>query len=211
MASKAVELRTYAFVDRLQPQLAALLGGFISGDPVLEGMAQLYIEIAPGSDVYRLVDAALKASDVRPGSQVVERQYGMTELHAFSQEAVKRAGATILEVLGLGRDDITQPELVSSHIISNVDANQAQLINRTRRGSLLLAGRSMLVVECVPAAYISAIANEVEKHADVTIVDVVGVGAFGRLWVSGTEAEAQSALDAVHGAFERRPWTMGLE
>ncbi|MDZ7679791.1 MAG: hypothetical protein U5K29_14705 [Acidimicrobiales bacterium] len=202
----AVELRTYAFIDRLQPQMAAMLGSFISGDPVVEGMSELYLEIAPGSDIYRLVDAALKEADVRPGSQVVERQFGLTELHSASQASVRRAGATVLDLLGISVEDATPAELVSMQTVSNVDANQAQLVNRTRRGNLLVAGESMLVVECAPAGYITAIGNEVEKYSGVKLVDVNGIGMFGRLWVSGPQAEIVAAQDAVRRAFDTRPW-----
>lgn len=203
----SVELRTYAFIDRLQPQMAAMLGSFMSGDPVVEGMSELYLEIAPGSDIYRLVDAALKEADVKPGSQVVERQFGMTELHSFSQASVRRAGAVVLDLLGISVSDAVPAELVSMKTISNVDPHQAQLVNRTRRGNLLVAGESMLVVECAPAGYITAIGNEVEKYAGVKLVDVNGVGMFGRLWVSGPHAEIVAAEDAVRRAFETRPWT----
>lgn len=202
----AVELRTYAFIDRLQPQMAAMLGSFISGDPVVEGMSELYLEIAPGSDIYRLVDAALKEADVRPGSQVVERQFGLTELHSASQASVRRAGATVLDLLGISVEDATPAELVSMQTVSNVDANQAQLVNRTRRGNLLVAGESMLVVECAPAGYITAIGNEVEKYSGIKLVDVNGIGMFGRLWVSGPQAEIVAAQDAVRRAFDTRPW-----
>ncbi|GHH69234.1 BMC domain-containing protein [Streptosporangium violaceochromogenes] len=207
MAHNAVELRTYAFVDRLQPQMAALLGSVMSGDPVIEGMSQLYLEISPGSDVYALVDAAVKASGVRPGSQVVERQYGMTELHSASQEAVRQAGRTILDLLGITAADAHPAELVSAKIVSNIDPHQAQLVNRSRKGSLLVAGESMLVVECQPAAYISAVGNEVEKSVSIKIVDVRGVGQFGRLWISGLHSEVESARDAVRQAFEKTPWS----
>lgn len=202
----SVELRTYAFIDRLQPQMAALLGSFISGDPVVEGMSELYLEIAPGSDIYRLVDAAIKEADVKPGSQVVERQFGMTALHSFSQESVRRAGQTVLDLLGITADQAVQAELVSAKIISNIDAHQAQLVNRTAKGNLLVAGESMMVVECEPAGYITAVGNEVEKYAGVKIIDVSGVGMFGRLWVSGSHSEVLAAEEAVRRAFETKPW-----
>ncbi|MGC4775587.1 hypothetical protein [Micromonospora chalcea] len=207
MAHNDVELRTFAFVDRLQPQMAALLGSVMSGDPVVEGMSELYLEISPGSDVYALVDAAVKATGVRPGSQVVERQYGMTELHSMSQDAVRQAGQTILDLLGITEADAQPAELVSAKVVSNIDAYQAQLVNRSRKGSLLVAGESMLVVECQPAAYISAVGNEVEKSASVKIIDVRGVGQFGRLWISGLHSEVEAAHDAVRRAFETKPWS----
>jgi hypothetical protein len=199
--SGAVQLRTYAFVDRIQPQMAAMLGSIVSGDPVVEGMSQLFLEISPGTDIYAVVDAAVKAAGVRPGSQVVERQYGMAELHAASQDAVREAGRTVLALLGMSESDAEPVEVVSSKIVSNVDPYQAQLVNRSRKGSLLVAGESMLVVECQPAAYISLIGNAVEKATRVKIVDLRGVGQFGRLWVSGVHSDVVAAQSVVADLF----------
>lgn len=199
--SGAVQLRTYAFVDRIQPQMAAMLGSIVSGDPVVEGMSQLFLEISPGTDIYAVVDAAVKAAGVRPGSQVVERQYGMAELHAASQDSVREAGRTVLALLGMSESDAEPVEVVSSKIVSNVDPYQAQLVNRSRKGSLLVAGESMLVVECQPAAYISQIGNAVEKATRVKIVDLRGVGQFGRLWVSGAHSDVVAAQSVVADLF----------
>jgi hypothetical protein len=199
--SGAVQLRTYAFVDRIQPQMAAMLGSIVSGDPVVEGMSQLFLEISPGTDIYAVVDAAVKAAGVRPGSQVVERQYGMAELHAASQDAVREAGRTVLALLGMSESDAEPVEVVSSKIVSNVDPYQAQLVNRSRKGSLSVAGESMLVVECRPAAYISQIGNAVEKATRVKIVDLRGVGQFGRLWVSGVHSDVVAAQSVVADLF----------
>lgn len=201
--SNQVQLRTYAFIDRVQPQMAAILGSIVSGDPVVEGMSQLFLEISPGTDIYAVVDAAVKSAGVRPGSQVVERQYGMAELHSHSQDSVRQAGRTILDLLKMTESDAEPVEIVSSKIISNVDAYQAQLVNRSRKGSLLVAGESMLVVECHPAAYISQIGNAIEKATNVKIVDVRGVGQFGRLWVSGTHSDVVAAEGAVDQLFRR--------
>lgn len=200
-----IQLRTYAVIDRVQPQMAAILGSIVSGDPVVEGMSQLFLEISPGSDIYAVVDAAVKSAGVRPGSQVVERQYGMAELHSHSQDAVRHAGRTILDLLNMTESDAEPVEIVASKIISNVDAYQAQLVNRSRKGSLLVAGESMLVVECQPAAYISQIGNAVEKATGVKIVDVRGVGQFGRLWVSGVHSDVVAAQDVVTELLGRTP------
>ena len=181
--------------------MAAILGSIASGDPVVEGMAQLFLEISPGTDIYAVVDAAVKSAGVRPGSQVVERQYGMAEMHASSQEAVRQAGRTILELLQLSEADAEPVEIVSAKIISNVDPHQAQLVNKSRKGSLLVAGETMMVVECQPAAYISLIGNSVEKATNVKIIDVRGVGQFGRLWISGAHADVVSAQALVAERF----------
>jgi hypothetical protein len=191
------ELRAYCHLDRVQPQLAALLGTITSGDLTLAGMASLYVELAPGNHVFRLVDVALKAADVRLGAQIVERQFGVVEIHSFDQEAVRHAGAAMLERAGVSAADAARPVVTSLERISNVHALQAQLLNRTRRGSMLLAGESLLVLECTPATYVNLAANEIEKAAGVRLIQASSVGAFGRLWVSGPESEVASAEEAA--------------
>lgn len=197
------EIRAYVYLDQVQPQLAAYIGTITSGDLVLQGMSVLYVEVAPGNDVFRLVDVALKGSDVRLGAQIVEREFGVIEFHSFEASAVQLAGETLLAHLGLTAADATAPEITSTERITNVHAFQAQLLNRTRRGSMVVAGDSLLVVECQPAAYITLAANEAEKAADITIVDVSSVGRFGRLWLTGREADVSAAQAAAVATLER--------
>ena len=201
MADAVSALRTYSMIDRLQPQLAALLG-LLPGDPVVEGMASLTIEIAPGTDVYRIADAAIKHANVRLGMQVVEREFGLLELHASNLDDVRQAGQAILGILGLDERAVPRPQLVSAQVLHKVSPYQAQLVNETRKGSLLLGERSLLILECTPAAAIYVVANEVEKAAAVTLVDVRGVGAFGRLWMSGSESEVDAARVAAVACFD---------
>src|SRR5512147_2740761 len=94
-------LRVYSYLDRMQPQYAAFVGTITQGDLPVQGMADLYIEVAPGNEVFRLVDIAIKATQARPGAQVVEREFGMFEVHSLSQAEVLEAGAVVLDRLGL--------------------------------------------------------------------------------------------------------------
>lgn len=198
-----LDLRTFAIVDNMQPQYAAITGTVSKGDIPLAGMSELYIELAPGSGVYELLNAALKSSNAKPAFQIVEREYGEIELHSFSPEDVKQAGEAILSACGLSVIDRMKPQIVSEQIISNVDAYQSQLINRdSRHGSVLVPGESVFIMEVEPAAYISVAVNEAEKNADIKIVTFDPVGRYGRLYVSGTQAEVQSARDAAIGAIE---------
>lgn len=197
------EVRAYVYIDQVQPQFAAYIGTITSGDPILEGMSALYVEVAPGNDVFRLVDVALKGADVRLGAQIVEREFGVIELHSFDPSAVQMAGQMMLGHLRLTPADATPPEITSTERITNVHAFQAQLLNRSRRGSMVVAGDSLLVVECHPAAYITLAANEAEKAADITIVNVSSVGRFGRLWLTGREADVSAAQEAVVATLER--------
>jgi len=196
------QLRAYCLLDQMQPQFAAFVGTITQGDLPVQGMASLYIEIAPGNEVFRVVDIAVKATEAKPGAQVVEREFGMLEVHSHAQEAVKAAGRIILAQLGLRESDRKKPQVVSIQMITNVDPYQAQLLNRFRRGAMLVAGETLLVLECTPAAYISLAANEAEKYANIKIIHVSSVGRFGRMWLSGTESEALAAQRAAVTALE---------
>ena len=198
-----LDLRTFAIVDNMQPQYAAITGTVSKGDIPLAGMSELYIELAPGSGGYDLMNVALKASSARPAFQIVEREYGEIELHSFSPDDVKQAGEAILEACGLTVTDRMKPRIVSEQIISNVDAYQAQLINRdSRHGSVLVPGESVFIMEVEPAAYISVAVNEAEKNADIKVVTFDPVGRYGRLYVSGVQSEVRSARDAAIAAIE---------
>ncbi|GFP35482.1 hypothetical protein HKBW3S43_01273 [Candidatus Hakubella thermalkaliphila] len=190
------QLRTFVFIDRMQPQFAAFEGTMVHGEIPVEGMAELYLELAPGNEVFRIADIALKAVNVRPGEQFVEREFGFLELHSFSQEDVREAGRVILDRIGLTEKDRTKPYVASIQMITEVDPYQAQLINRFRRGSMLVAGETLFIFEVVPAAYIVLAANEAEKAASIKIIHVAPVGRFGRLFISGTEAECLAAQEA---------------
>jgi hypothetical protein len=202
MAGGAFELRTYAFIDRMQPQYAAFLGSELDGDVPLAEMAELWLELAPGSEVYNLLDAALKATAARPGLQLIEREFGLLELHSPSIDAVKDAGDRILETCRLSVEQRLRPRVVSVRTIGKVNPYQAQQINKTRKGSLLLPGTSLLVFEVEPAAYIVLAANEAEKAAEVTLIHFNPFGRFGRLLVAGTESDVGAAHDAAVAALE---------
>ena len=197
-----IELRSYVYLDSLQRQHASYMGTVAFGFLPLPGDTSLWIEISPGIEINRIMDVALKAAVVRPGVQVVERLYGLMEVHASSQAEVRAAADAVLNTLGLRRQDAFKPRLVSSQIIRNIDAHQAQLINRTRRGMMLLAGQTLYVLEVQPAAYAALAANEAEKAAFINILEVQAVGIFGRLYLGGEERDIKAAAQAVVGVLE---------
>jgi ethanolamine utilization microcompartment shell protein EutL len=201
MADK-FQLRCYSYLDRMQPQYAAFVGTITQGDLPTEGMASLYIEMAPGNEAFRMVDIAVKATEAKPGAQLVEREFGMFEVHSRSQAEVLEAGRVVLERLGLTVEDRVKPTIASVQVITNVDPYQAQLLNRFRRGSMLVPGETMLVLECAPAAYINYAANEAEKGATIKILHISSVGRFGRMWLSGSESEITTARNAAVQAIE---------
>jgi hypothetical protein len=189
-------------IDRMQAQFAAFIGTITQGDLPVEGMAELYIEMSPGNEVFRMVDIAVKATEAKPGAQIVEREFGMFEVHSLNQAAVIEAGEVVLRRLGLTVEDRIKPEVVSVQVITNIDPYQAQLLNRFRKGSMLVPGETLLVLECAPAAYINYACNEAEKKATIKLVHTSSVGRFGRMWLSGSEAEIVNAKNASINALE---------
>jgi ethanolamine utilization microcompartment shell protein EutL len=194
------QLRTYAFIDSMQPQAAAHVAATCQGDVPIAGMSELFIEVAPGNEIFRCADIALKAADVRPALQIIEREFGLLEIHSRTQAEVKAAGEAVLDHLGLTERDRVAPKVASSQFVTNVNPYQAQLINKWRKGNLLLPRSSLFVLEAAPAAYITLAANEAEKAATISLVEVRAVGRFGRLFISGTESETKTASEAAIAA-----------
>lgn len=196
------ELRSFVYLDSLQPQFAAYLGTICRGFLPTAGEASLFVEISPGIEINRVTDVAVKATDVRPGMQIVERLYGMLEVHSESQADVRRAGEEILSALELSEADRIKPRVLSSQIILNIDDLQVQLINRTRMGMMLVAGESLYILEVEPAAYAAYAANEAEKAAEINVVDVRMTGAFGRVYLGGEQRDIDVASGAAIAAIE---------
>ncbi|RMF59796.1 MAG: hypothetical protein D6748_05620, partial [Calditrichaeota bacterium] len=165
-----VDLRSFVILDSLQPQYAAFLGTVAQGFLPIAGMASLWVEISPGIEINRITDIALKSTHVTPGMQVVERLYGLLEVHSESQADVRQAGKAILAALELEENNRHKPRILSSQTIRRVDDHQTQLINRMRHGNMLIPGQTLYVMEVQPAAYASLAANEAEKAANINIL-----------------------------------------
>jgi hypothetical protein len=199
----AIDLRSYVFLDSLQPQYAAFLGTVAQGFLPLAGDASLFIEISPGIEINRITDIALKATRVKPGMQIVERLYGVLEVHSPEQAETRQAGQAILDALGLKETDRWKPRVMTSQVIRKIDDHQAQLINRTRHGQMLIPGQTLYILEVEPAAYAALAANEAEKAAHINILEVVAFGSFGRVYLGGEERDIdvgwQAAVKAVEG------------
>lgn len=197
-----VELRSYVFLDSLQPQCAAYFASTARGFWPVAGQASLFVETTPGIAINRLTDIALKATDVTSGLQIVERLYGMLEVHSSSQADVRQAGAAILDALGATEDQRIKPAIYSSEVIRNIDDRHAMLVNRMRHGNMIVRGQTLYVMEVAPAAYAALAANEAEKAADINILEVTATGAFGRVYLGGEERDIDVAYRAAEAAIE---------
>jgi len=193
------ELRSFIFIDRLQPQTMCYLGTWIRGALPRADMAAQIVEIAPGLDIEPLTDVALKHAEVQAGILLVERQFGYLEFHGETG-AVKAAAESVLDELGARPADATPPTILASKIISSIDRQHAFLINRNKIGSMALPGESLFVLEVQPASYAIMATNEAEKAADIKVVDYRMVGATGRVYLAGKEADVRQAAEAAEGA-----------
>jgi len=201
-----VDLRTYAFLDSLQPQFASFIATVAGGFLPVAGEAALFVEISPGMEINRIMDIALKATDVRPGMMIVERLFGMLEIHSPSQGDVRQAGDAILDALGLSIKDRIKPKITTSQLIRNISDYHTQLINRTRHGQMIIPGQTLYTMEVTPAGYAALAANEAEKAANIDILEVRTFGSFGRIYMSGSEADmlvgykaAEQAIGDIQG------------
>ena len=130
----SVSLRTYTFLDALQPQLATFMGKTARGFLPVPGQASLWVEIAPGIAINRVTDSALKATKVQPAVQVVERAYGLLEVHHHDQGEVLAAGRTILAHLELEEGQRLRPKVVTNQIIRSVEAYRPRSSTAARAG-----------------------------------------------------------------------------
>ena len=201
-----VDLRGYSFLDSLQPQYAAFLGTVAQGFLPLANDASLMVEISPGIEINRLTDVALKATKVKPGMQIVERYFGLLEVHSPEQAEARAAGAAILAAIGADEKERIKPHIASSQIIRRIDDHQAQLINRMRHGQMLIPGQTLYVLEMEPASYAAIAANEAEKAANINILEVRSFGSLGRVYLGGEERvidvgwrAAVAALEGIDG------------
>ena len=197
-----VDLRTFVYLDVMQSQFASYLATVSRGYLPVTRQASLFVEIAPGIEINRATDVALKATGVQPGVQVVERAYGLLEVHSFDQGDVRQAGEAILKDLELSEEQRLQPRVVSTQIITNISDYQSMLINRMRYGNMILGGETLYILEVHPAGYAVLAANEAEKASPIALVEMRFFGAFGRLYLGGSEAEIREAAAAALSALE---------
>lgn len=197
-----IDLRTFTYIDILQPQLTGFLQTVAPGFLPLERQAALFLEVAPGMSVNAVTDVALKRTAAIPGLQIVERAFGVLELHHFDQGQIRAAGEAILDHYGLGIQDRYKPAIRTSERITGLDGHHAMLINRMRHGDMIAEGQTLYVMECEPAGYACIAANEAEKAANVHLMEVRTFGAYGRLYLGGGEADIDAAAEAVHSCLE---------
>ena len=200
--SSDITIRALMQIDNLQPKFAAYNGATVQGSVPLSGDTVLIGEFAPGNGVFSLIDRALKASSVEATTQLVEREFGFFILRSPSNAEVSAARDAILDELGASMGDRVKPSVATQQIITSVEPYQAQLLNKWRKGSLLVPGQTLGIMEVAPAAYISIATNEAEKSAEIDIVEVRAVGRFGRMFISGTENSVKTAMEAARKAIE---------
>ena len=196
------ELRSYVYMDRLQPQYAAYVGANARGYIPISGMAAMLVEVSPGVLINTVIDAAVKSANIRPGLMGEERHFGVLEFHSQAQADVKHAGAALLKALNMKIEDRIKPKILNSEIIHKVNAYHAQMVNVSRLASMLLPGQDLYILEVQPAAYISFAANEAEKNSQITLVDCRTYGAVGRLYLGGRQSDVERGAGAAEASIK---------
>ena len=194
------ELRSFIFLDRLQPQTLCALATWIKGSLPRADVAAQIIEVAPGLDIEGLTDIALKNSDVKAGILMVERQFGYLEFHHRSTSVVQAGAQSVLDAIGAKAEQAMKPQILAAKVMTRIDHQHAFLINRNKAGSMVLGGQSLYVLEMQPASYAILACNEAEKAANITVVDYKMMGATGRVYLAGDEAEIRNAREAAETA-----------
>jgi ethanolamine utilization microcompartment shell protein EutL len=204
-----IDLRAFAIIDRLQRQFVGFIGSTALGYYPVAGQSAFFVEIAPGIEINSITNVVLKRANVKPGAMVVERTFGMLEVHGDTPADVREAADEVLNYLQLKEEDRLKPKIVASDMIDRMDAHMTQIVNRFRNSSMILEDDALYVLEMVPAGYAGFAANEAEKAADVKLIHVTVFGASGRLYLAGERSDvlaardaAQEALASLHGREE---------
>ncbi len=201
MAS-GIDCRTFTYIDILQPQTAGFLGTISQGYHPLEGQASLFVEVSPGMDINRVMDVVLKRTTCKPGMMIVERHFGVLEIHDFDQGQVRAAGDAISEMLGISEGDRLKPRIVSAQTITGIEGYHAQIVNRFRHGNFIQEDKTLYVLETHPAGYALLATNEAEKAAEIEALEFMSFGAFGRVYLGGDEESIAQAAAAAIGVLQ---------
>ena len=191
------ELRTLTFIDSLQPQLAQFIAKDNRAYDPSEYDSALMLEIAPAMEIHRMIDMALKSTKVRLGSVVTERQFGLMQVQHADQGEVKAAGAAVLKETGLSENDRSPVQILTNKVIRGIEQDHAIYFTSTSYGNMVVAGESVLIMETTPAAYLAIACNEALKAANVKLIQIQPYGASGRLIMSGSESDIDSAAQAA--------------
>ncbi|MFQ5646217.1 MAG: BMC domain-containing protein [bacterium] len=191
------EMRAYTFLDSLQPQLAQFIAKDNRVYDPREFDAALFLEIAPAMEIHSMIDIALKSTDVKLGSMVTERQFGLMQIHHQDQGEVREAGQAVLNATDLKELDRARVNILTDKIIRGVEQDHAISFTGTAKGNMVIGGESVLIMETTPAAYLSVACNEALKAAEVKLINIKPYGASGRLILSGTESEIDSSAEAA--------------
>ncbi len=191
------ELRTYIFIDSLQPQLAQFIAKDNRVYDPSEYDAAVFLEIAPAMEIHTMIDHALKGTKVRLGAVVTERQFGLMVVHHHDQGEVKEAGETVFRKTALSEEERTSVKILTNKTIRGVEQDHAISFTGMAKGNMVLAGESVFILETTPAAYLALSCNEALKAADVKLISIQPFGASGRLILSGSESEIDSAAQAA--------------
>jgi ethanolamine utilization microcompartment shell protein EutL len=197
-----IDLRAFAIIDRIQPQFVGFIGSTALGYYPVAGQAAFFVEIAPGIEINSITNVVLKRANVRPGAMVVERTFGMLEVHGDTPADVREAADEVLDYLGMKEEERLKPKIVATDMIDRIEPHMTQIVNRFRNSSMIVEDDALYILEMVPAGYAGYAANEAEKSADIKLIHVTVFGASGRLYIAGERSDVLAAREAAESALD---------
>lgn len=192
-----VDLRAFAIIDQLQKQFVGYISSTALGYYPVAGQAAFFVEIAPGIEINSITNVVLKRANVKAGAMVVERTFGMLEVHGDSPADVREAGDEVLAYLGMKENERLRPKILATEVIDRISPHMTQIVNRFRDASMILEDDTLYIMEMVPAGYAGYAANEAEKAADIRLIHVTVFGATGRLYLAGERSDVLAAKEAA--------------
>lgn len=194
-----IQLRAYVKIKDLQNQLAAYLGSQARARGLIPTPSShvQFLDVTPASE--RLLDAIFKTS----GNVKLARQGSLLELHAKDTATLNKASNAALKMAGVKATDAPKPQQGLVDIIEGITDQHAMMLNRSRRGSMVTPGESLLIYEVSPAPFAVLAANEAERVSpDTTLVDLQETGGAGRLYLSGSKAQLEKAREHINNVMK---------
>ena len=138
------DLRSYIFLDSLQPQVASFFATVSQGFLPIAGQASLFVEISPGMEINRVTDVALKSTKVTPGCRSSSACMGCSKSIPNRRRMCARPVPRFLRRSNLKEEGRYKPQIFSSSVIRRIDDYHTMLINRTRHGNMILPGHTLV-------------------------------------------------------------------
>lgn len=171
MSRKRLQLESFSLVEDLQPQYAAYLAITVAARHVIPtaGDSVLTVDVGGGLQAEQAINDFLSSDIIASGDVACERAGSTLELVCSDIGPLKAIVATADPGSTFESPTVN---IADSLLLEEVSFDYANLVNRSRKGALVIAGDSILILECDPADQVSVLANQLESaHPSLVLVN----------------------------------------